>query len=164
MKIILRIAGFYLLFTALLFWALKFPSESHLNNPIKFLRNKDCFETKIVYNKAVDVWEIYFTGDNWGWERQLLDLKDYTKDFGWITVWDSGFIGNKQEAIEFARKFNSYEECMKHNEYVKKEGERLLKLYEAQGVPDFETYINRKESQPKKKEPEVKEIIIKSCK
>lgn len=139
----------------------------NVNNPIKYLFNKKkCFEIKIIYYTTSDdgefLYKVSFTNDNWASENELLELTDYTENLGYVSVYSGEFCGSKEESKKFAENFTTYEQCIKHNEYVKKEHLRLEKLYQEKGYKTWEVYS--KEENPIKEMPLEKEIVIKSCK
>lgn len=138
----------------------------NVNNPIKYIFNKkECFEIKVKYDyideEGHTKYKIIFTNDGWASDDELMDLSDYTQSLGWISVHYTTFYGSREDATTYAEKFNNYEECIQNNKLLKIEYNRLVSLYKNQGVKPHSILYEEKQQ---KKEPEVKEIIIKSCK
>lgn len=160
MKVVITIMAVVLIIFCLFFlaglWKPKNVKESK-----NIFNTKPCFEVKVVYwytnDEDLERYQVVFTNNSWLTKTTIVDLWDGTSQFGYIWVNVNDYCGYKDETIHFAEKFHSYEDCINHNLAVKNEQKRLESLYKEQGFPT---------ERPKKikKEPEIKEIIFKSCK
>lgn len=155
LKIFLTI---FILFALAFLWLPK-----NINNPYNYFFKKNCFAIKVVYWYTGDYGEIYrivFTNNDWGTKEELLRLDDNTPYISYVSVYKSTFTGSLHQCQELAEKLDTYEECSAHNLKVSQEYDRLTKLYKEQKIPRYPS----SEKKQAKKEPEIKEIIIKSCK
>lgn len=126
-------------------------------------KSKSCFEIKVIYwftsnDNEREYYKVVFRNNKWQSYTELLELKDYTEDY--IHIYDRDFSGNKEECIEFAKKFKSYEDCVNNNKFVKKKSKELEAIHKANGVPTYDEWKNKHTYVV----PTEKEIIIKSCK
>lgn len=142
------------------------PKEKELNNPVKLLLNTEpCFEIKVVFefigSDDEENYEIFFTNDGWATKETLLFVYD-ASNLEWYSTEAWTNAGNKQEAIETAKKFTSYEECVDNNIKVNKAVITLIDTYKKRGIPSFQEYQDSKKL--KFQEPAEKEIIITNCK
>lgn len=153
-----------ILFFILILAAIWLPKN--VNNPIKYLTNRTpCFEIKVVYWDNIsgnERYQIKFTNDGWASEDFLDDFYDFTPSFGYIYLADGYQVGSLVQMTEKAKEFDTYEKCVEFNKSITEKKKKLQAYYESINMPvRAQKEVKQKEV---KKEPEVKEVIIKSCK
>lgn len=87
------------------------------------------FHMRLVPFGDFDNYKIVFTNDNWVVEDEIYDCFDLSPVMGEEWVVRQVWLGDKQEAIHFAKTLDTYEKCIAHNDRMKLREKKLKKRY-----------------------------------